>query len=207
MTVKLITNTPNGEAIMTYAARVSNVENQDNTNITRLLRYCLKNGHVSVFETAYMTVEITTSISIAMQLLRHRSFTFQQFSQRYANVNDLGGYIIPDLRRQDTKNRQNSIDDIDPTKKEYFQEKITAHFEEGLSLYNDMINEGVAKECARFVLSVSTQTRLYMTGNCRSWIHYLQSRTHESTQKEHREIALQIKEIFKRLYPTVYELL
>lgn len=207
MCVKLITHTPNGESIMTYAARVSNVQNQENKNITRLLRYCLKNGHVSVFETAYMTVEITTTISIAMQLIRHRSFTFQQFSQRYANVNDLGGYIIPELRRQDTKNRQNSIDDIDPLKKEYFQEKIKAHFDNSLSLYNEMIYDGIAKECARFVLPVSTQTRLYMTGNCRSWIHYLQSRTHESTQKEHREIALQIKEIFKTVYPTVYELL
>lgn len=207
MSVKLITCTPNGEAIMAYAARVSNVENQENKNITHLLRYCLQHGHVSIFETAYMTVEINTSISIAMQLIRHRSFTFQHFSQRYANVNDLGGYIIPDLRRQDTKNRQNSIDDIDPSKKKYFQEKIKAHFDDSLFIYNEMIDEGIAKECARFILPVSTHTRLYMTGNCRSWIHYLQSRTHESTQSEHREIALQIKDIFKTIYPTVYELL
>lgn len=128
MSVKLITCTPNGEAIMAYAARVSNVENQENKNITHLLRYCLQHGHVSIFETAYMTVEINTSISIAMQLIRHRSFTFQHFSQRYANVNDLGGYIIPDLRRQDTKNRQNSIDDIDPSKKKIFSRKNKSSF-------------------------------------------------------------------------------
>lgn len=207
MSVRLITSTPNGEEIMTYTARVSNVQNQENKNITRLLRYCLKNGHVSVFETAYMTVEINTTISIANQLLRHRSFTFQQFSQRYANVNDLGNINIPELRRQDTKNRQNSIDDIDKAKKIYFQEKITNHFRDSFLLYNEMIEYGVAKESARFVLPLSSPTRLYMTGNCRSWIHYLQSRTHESTQKEHRDIALQIQEIFKKEYPTISELL
>ena len=207
MSVRLITCTPSGEEIMTYTARVSNVQNQENKNITRLLRYCLKNGHVSIFETAYMTVEINTTISIASQLLRHRSFTFQQFSQRYANVNDLGSINIPELRRQDTKNRQNSIDDINEAKKKYFQEKISNHFRDSFLLYNEMIEHGVAKESARFVLPLSSPTRLYMTGNCRSWIHYLQSRTHESTQKEHREIALQIQEIFKEVYPTISELL
>jgi len=207
MSVRLITCTPSGEEIMTYTARVSNVQNQENKNITRLLRYCLKNGHVSIFETAYMTVEINTTISIASQLLRHRSFTFQQFSQRYANVNDLGSINIPELRRQDTKNRQNSIDDIDEAKNKYFQQKISNHFRDSFLLYNEMIEYGVAKESARFVLPLSSPTRLYMTGNCRSWIHYLQSRTHVSTQKEHREIALQIKEIFKEVYPTISELL
>lgn len=207
MSVTLITATPNGEEIMTYTARVSNVQNQENENITRLLRYCLKNGHVSIFETAYMTVEINTTISIANQLLRHRSFTFQQFSQRYANVNDLGNINIPDIRRQDTKNRQNSIDDIEKAKKAYFQEKIENHFRDSYLLYNEMIEYGVAKESARFVLPLSSPTRLYMTGNCRSWIHYLQSRTHESTQKEHRNIALQIQDIFKEVYPTISELL
>jgi thymidylate synthase (FAD) len=207
MSVKLITATPDGEKIMTYTARVSNSQNQANNNIIRLLRYCLRNGHVSVFETAYMTVEINTTISIASQLLRHRSFTFQQFSQRYANVNDLGTITIPDLRRQDTKNRQNSIDDIEDSKKQYFQDKIRSHFHSSIELYNEMIDAGIAKECARFVLPLSSPTKLYMTGNCRSWIHYLQSRTHESTQKEHRNIAIQIKEIFKDVYPTIYELL
>lgn len=207
MSVRLITCTPSGEEIMTYTARVSNVQNQENKDITRLLRYCLKNGHVSVFETAYMTVEINTTISIASQLLRHRSFTFQQFSQRYANVNDLGNINIPELRRQDTKNRQNSIDDIDEAKQKYFQEKITNHFRDSFLLYNEMIEYGVAKESARFVLPLSSPTKLYMTGNCRSWIHYLQSRTHESTQKEHRDIALQIQDIFKEVYPTIAKLL
>jgi len=207
MSVKLITATPNGEEIMTYTARVSNVQNQENKNIARLLKYCLRNGHVSVFETAYMTIEINTTISIANQLLRHRSFTFQQFSQRYANVNDLGNMVIPDLRRQDFQNRQNSIDDIDTVKKQYFQDKIQTYFNNSFELYNEMIDYGIAKECARFVLPLSSPTKLYMTGNCRSWIHYLQSRTHESTQKEHQEIALKIKEIFKEVYPTIYKLL
>ena len=207
MSVRLITSTPSGEEIITYTARVSNVKNQENKNISRLLRYCLNNGHVSIFETAYMTVEINTNISIASQLLRHRSFTFQQFSQRYANVNDLGNIHIPQLRRQDTKNRQNSIDDLDEAKKKYFQKKINNHFHDSFLLYNEMIEYGVAKESARFVLPLSSPTRLYMTGNCRSWIHYLQSRTHESTQKEHRDIALQIQQIFKEVYPTISELL
>ena len=208
MSVRLISTTPDAEKIISYCARVSNPKNQDNENITRLLNYCIKNGHWSIFEMAYMTVEINTTISISSQLLRHKSFSFQQFSQRYSNINEiLTPYYIPDLRLQDEKNRQNSLDIIPDDIQALFKDKIKSHFNQGLELYNEMIDYGIAKECARFVLPVSSHTRLYMSGNVRSWIHYLKSRCDESTQKEHRLIANQIMDIFKEQFPIIADAL
>ena len=154
-----------------------------------------------------MTLEINTNITIANQLLRHRSFTFQQFSQRYANINELGQLQIPELRSQDLKNRQNSTDDVDDSLKEELQEKIKTHYKNSIDLYNELINNDVAKECARFVLPCNITTRMYMTGNIRSWIHYLQVRCDVSTQKEHRDIANEIKDLFKTLYPIIGKLI
>ena len=205
--VRLINNTKDAETMIAYVARVSNPQNQDNENIERLLQYCFNNKHWSVFETCYMTLEINTNITIANQLLRHRSFTFQQFSQRYANINELGQLHIPELRKQDLKNRQNSTDDLNDSLKEELQEKIKTHYKNSIDLYNELINNDVAKECARFVLPCNVSTRMYMTGNIRSWIHYLQIRCDVSTQKEHRDIANEIKDLFKTLYPIIGKLI
>ena len=207
MNVKLITVTPKAEETMGYVARVSNPNNQDNPNVSGLLGYCIKHGHWSVFEQAHMTLEIETTRGLAAQILRHRSFTFQEFSQRYANANLLDNIQVPDLRSQDSKNRQNSIDDIPQDKKETLQKKINDHFGAAMSLYDELIEEGVAKECARFVLPLATPTRIYMTGSCRSWIHYINLRSAHGTQKEHMDVAEGVRSIFKEQFPTVAEAL
>jgi len=203
MNVKLITSTPNAEETMGYVARVSNPNNQDNPKVAGLLGYCIKHQHWSVFEQAHMTLEIETTRGIAAQILRHRSFTYQEFSQRYANTNMLGKIDVPDLRSQDDKNRQNSIDDIPQEQKERLQGQIERYFSEGIDLYNELIREGIAKECARFVLPLATPTRIYMTGSVRSWIHYIDLRSAHGTQKEHMDIAEACRQIFIEQFPIV----
>ena len=204
--VKLISVTPDAEKHMAYCARVSNPNNQENEKFAGLLRYCIKHQHWSIFEQAMMTLEINTTRGIAAQVLRHRSFTYQEFSQRYADSSLLGEKIpLPELRRQDTKNRQNSIDDVDPFVRQEFQIKIQRHFEEGMKLYQEMLDADIAKECARFVLPLATPTRLYMTGSVRSWIHYIDLRSANGTQKEHMDIANSAKEIFCEQFPAVAE--
>ena len=205
--VKLVTVTPKAEETIGYIARVSNPKSQDNPNVSGLLGYCIKHQHWSVFEQAHMTLEIETTRGLAAQILRHRSFTFQEFSQRYANTNFLGAIPVPDLRRQDEKNRQNSIDDVPQKQVEFLQKEIQAYFAEGLDLYNELIREGIAKECARFVLPLATPTRLYMTGTLRSWIHYIDLRSGHGTQKEHMEIAEKCRDIFKEQFPIISEAL
>ena len=201
--VKLITSTPDAEKSMAYIARVSNPKNQDNDDFTKLIRYCIKNEHWSVFEQAYMTLQIETTRGIAAQILRHRSFTFQEFSQRYADSRQLGEIPIPELRRQDNKNRQNSISDLPEELIKQFNKKIKDQFNLNKKLYEEMLEAGIAKECARFVLPLATPTRIYMTGSCRSWIHYINLRTGHGTQKEHMDIALECKNIFSKEYPVV----
>ncbi|MFL0769125.1 MAG: FAD-dependent thymidylate synthase [Prochlorococcus sp.] len=205
--VTLISATPDAEPTMAYVARVSNPKNQDNENISGLLRYCIKNQHWSVFEQAYMTVQIETSRGIAAQVLRHRSFTFQEFSQRYADSTQLGVIPVPELRRQDVDNRQNSIDDVSAEMVESYRQKIRDQFDSAVALYEDMLRDGIAKECARFVLPLATPTRIYMTGSCRSWIHYIKLRSGHGTQKEHMDIANACKRIFCQQYPVVSEAL
>ena len=208
MNVKLVTVTPKAEETMGYVARVSNPKNQDNPKVAGLLSYCIKHGHWSVFEQAHMTVEIETTRGLAAQILRHRSFTYQEFSQRYADSSMLGKVIpIPQLRRQDDKNRQNSIDDLDPFVVQDFELKMQRHFVEGMKIYKEMLDAGVAKECARFVLPLATPTKLYMTGSVRSWIHYINLRSAHGTQKEHMEIAENCRTIFNEQFPIVAEAL
>ena len=208
MSVKLISVTPDAEKTMAYVARVSNPSNQDNENYAGLLRYCIKHNHWSVFEQSHMTLEIETNRGIAAQILRHRSFTYQEFSQRYADTNLLTEYIpIPELRRQDTKNRQNSTDDLDGYLKLVLEGEIQEHFTKAQQLYNRLLNQGVAKECARFVLPLAVPTKIYMTGSCRSWIHYINLRSAHGTQKEHMVIAEQCREVFKEQFPAVAEAL
>jgi len=207
MKVSFVNITANPEQTMAYIARVSNPSNQDNENYAGLLRYCIKHQHWSVFEQSSMTLEIETTRGLAAQVLRHRSFTFQEFSQRYADSNLLGEIELPELRRQDTKNRQNSIDDLDPEVVEKLEKQMNTLFSSSLALYNQMLESGVAKECARFVLPLATPTRLYMTGSCRSWIHYIQLRSAHGTQKEHMDIANACKSLFVENYPTVAEAL
>ena len=201
--VKLITSTPDAEKNMAYIARVSNPKNQANDDFSKLLGYCIKNEHWSVFEQAYMTLQIETTRGIAAQILRHRSFTFQEFSQRYADSRQLGEIPIPELRRQDNKNRQNSISDLSEELIHKFNKKIKHQFNLNKKLYEEMIESGIAKECARFVLPLATPTRIYMTGSCRSWIHYINLRTGHGTQKEHMDIAQECKNIFSKEYPIV----
>ena len=206
MSVKLVSVTPDAEQTMAYVARVSNPNNQENPNYAKLLGYCIKHNHWSVFEQSFMTLEIETTRGLAAQILRHRSFTYQEFSQRYADSSLLAETIpLPELRRQDTKNRQNSIDDIDPFVRQEFQIKMQKHFEEGMKLYKEMLDADIAKECARFVLPLACPTRLYMTGSVRSWIHYIDLRSANGTQKEHMDIALGAKEIFCEQFPAVAE--
>jgi thymidylate synthase (FAD) len=208
MTVKLISVTPDAEQTMAYIARVSNPANQDSENYAGLLRYCIKHNHWSVFEQSSMSLEIETNRGIAAQILRHRSFTFQEFSQRYADSSLLSETIpVPDLRRQDTKNRQNSIDDLSEDMKQDLWLKINDHFQGSMELYKELLDKGVAKECARFVLPLATPTRIYMTGSCRSWIHYINLRSANGTQKEHMDIALECKKVFTKQFPTVAEAL
>ena len=208
MNVKLVTVTPKAEELMGYVARVSNPKNQDNPKVAGLLGYCIKHGHWSVFEQAHMTLEINTTRGLAAQILRHRSFTYQEFSQRYADSSMLGDHIpVPELRRQDDKNRQNSIDDLDRFVVQDFELEMQKHFEDGMNLYKKMLDAGVAKECARFVLPLATPTRLYMTGSVRSWIHYINLRSAHGTQKEHMEIAEECRSIFSEQFPSVSQAL
>ena len=208
MTVKLVSVTPDAEKTMAYVARVSNPKNQDNEKFAGLLRYCIQHGHWSVFEQAHMTVEINTTRGLAAQILRHRSFTYQEFSQRYADSSLLGETIpLPALRRQDEKNRQNSIDDIDPLTQQDFEIKMQRHFKSGMKLYKEMLDAGIAKECARFVLPLATPTRLYMTGSVRSWVHYIDLRSAHGTQKEHMDVVEGVRSIFCEQFPTVAEAL
>ena len=207
MNVQFVSITPDAEKTMAYIARVSNPSNQDNENFSGLLRYCIKHHHWSVFEQSTMTLEIQTTRAIAAQILRHRSFTYQEFSQRYADSNLLGNIEIPELRRQDSKNRQNSIDDLEPEVVDKFNRQMNTLFSSAFGLYNQMLEAGVAKECARFVLPLATPTRIYMTGSCRSWIHYINLRSAHGTQKEHMEIANACKKVFVEQFPAVSEAL
>ena len=208
MNVKLVSTTPDAEKTIAYIARVSNPKNQDNEKFAGLLKYCIKHGHSSVFEQAFMTVEIITTRGLAAQILRHRSFTYQEFSQRYADSSLLGDTIpLPALRRQDTKNRQNSTDDLDTLVVQDFNRKMQRHFVDGMKLYKEMLDAGVAKESARFVLPLATPTRLYMTGSCRSWIHYINLRSAHGTQKEHMDLVSEVRSIFVKEFPTVAEAL
>ena len=206
--VKLISVTPDAEKTIGYVARVSNPKNQDNPNVAGLLKYCIKHQHWSIFEQAFMTVEIATTRGLAAQILRHRSFTYQEFSQRYADSSMLAKEIpLPALRRQDDKNRQNSIDDVDPLMQQDFEIKMQRHFVDGMKLYKEMLDAGIAKECARFVLPLATPTRLYMSGSIRSWIHYIDLRSAHGTQKEHMDIAEACRDIFKDQFPIIAEAL
>ena len=205
--INLISVTPDAEKHMAYVARVSNPKNQDSDKFAGLLKYCIKHGHWSVFEQAFMTIEINTTRGIAAQILRHRSFTYQEFSQRYADSNLLGDIELPELRRQDDKNRQNSIDDLEPEVVEKFNRQMNTLFSSAFGLYNQMLQAGVAKECARFVLPLATPTKIYMTGTCRSWIHYINLRSAHGTQKEHMDIANACKKIFIEQFPAVSEAL
>ena len=205
--VELISLTPNAEKTMAYIARVSNPKNQNNDDYSKLLSYCIKHEHWSVFEQSFMTLQIETNRGIAAQILRHRSFTFQEFSQRYADSAQLGNIPLPELRRQDFKNRQNSIPDLPNELKERFNTKIAAHFKDASDLYEELLAEGIAKECARFVLPLATRTRIYMSGSCRSWIHYINLRSAHGTQEEHKNIAQNCKSIFKKSFPIVSQAL
>ena len=207
MNVKLITVTPDAEQLMAYVARVSNPSNQDNEKYAGLLKYCIKHNHWSVFEQSSMTLEIETTRAIAAQVLRHRSFTFQEFSQRYAASTALGDIDLPELRKQDLKNRQNSTDDLDPEMVEKFEKQMITLFSSAKALYEQMLSQGVAKECARMVLPLCTPTRIYMTGSCRSWIHYINLRSAHGTQKEHMVIAEACRKVFIEQFPSVSEAL
>ena len=207
MTVKLVSISPDAEKTMAYIARVSNPNNQDNEKFAGLLRYCIQHNHWSVFEQSSMTLEIETTRAIAAQILRHRSFTFQEFSQRYADSTQLGIIPIPSLRKQDLKNRQNSTDDLDEFVKQKLELQMKTLFDSATALYQQMLEEGVAKECARMVLPLCTPTRIYMTGSCRSWIHYIELRSANGTQKEHMDIAQACKTVFIEQFPIVSEAL
>ena len=206
--IKLISVTPEAEKTIGYVARVSNPNNQENPKVAGLLKYCIQHQHWSIFEQAFMTVEIETTRGLAAQILRHRSFTFQEFSQRYADTNLLADEIpMFDLRSQDLKNRQNSNDDVPQNKKQDLQEKIAEHFVQSMDLYKELLANGIAKECARFVLPLATPTRLYMSGSIRSWIHYIDLRSAHGTQKEHMDIAEGCRDIFKEQFPIIAEAL
>ena len=207
MNVELVSITPDAEKTMAHIARVSNPDNQDNPKYAGLLRYCIKHNHWSVFEQSSMTLEIETTRAIAAQILRHRSFTFQEFSQRYAASTKLGTLELPKLRKQDDKNRQNSTDDLDPKIIESLNMQMGTLFGSALALYNQMLELGVAKECARMVLPLCTPTKLYMTGSCRSWIHYIELRSAHGTQKEHMDIAEACRKVFTEQFPSVSEAL
>ena len=207
MNVQFVSITPDAEKTMAYIARVSNPSNQDNEKYAGLLKYCIKHNHWSVFEQSSMTLEIETTRAIAAQILRHRSFTFQEFSQRYAQTTSLGDIELPELRRQDAKNRQNSTDDLDPEITDKFNRQMITLFSSAKSLYEQMLSQGVAKECARMVLPLCTPTRIYMTGSCRSWIHYINLRSAHGTQKEHMVIAEACRKVFTEQFPAVSEAL
>ena len=206
--VNLVSITPDAEKTVAYCARVSNPDNQESENYSKLLKYCIDHGHWSIFEMANMVLEIETNRGIAAQILRHRSFSFQEFSQRYADASYLrDSMVVPELRTQDTKNRQNSIDDLDEIKQAIYNRSMREIFSKSHALYDDMINNGVAKECARFILPLSTPTKMYVNGTIRSWIHYINLRTANGTQKEHMDVANQCKDIFIKQLPTISEAL
>lgn len=206
--VNLVSITPDAEKLISYCARVSNPSNQNNDDYAKLLRYCILHGHWSIFEMANMVLEIETTRGIAAQILRHRSFSFQEFSQRYADASFLSESIdIPELRTQDPKNRQNSIDDLNEYKEAIYNQNMRELFSKAKALYDMMIRDGVAKECARFVLPLATPTRMYMNGTIRSWIHYINLRESNGTQKEHMDVANQCKDIFIKQLPTISEAL
>tara|TARA_B100000902_G_C27246923_1_gene883100 strand:- start:277 stop:912 length:636 start_codon:yes stop_codon:yes gene_type:complete len=205
---KLISVTPEAEKHIAYCARVSNPSNQDNEKISGLIKYCIKHQHWSIFEQAFMTLEISTTRGLAAQVLRHRSFTYQEFSQRYADSSLLADTIpLPELRHQDHKNRQNSIDNVDEFKLQKYQMLMTDYFQRGMDLYKEMLDCGIAKECARFVLPLAVPTKMYMTGSVRSWVHYIELRSANGTQKEHMDIANSAKSIFKEQFPSIAEAL
>jgi thymidylate synthase (FAD) len=200
--VQLVHITPDAEDLIAYMARVSNPSNQSNTQTSaRLIQYLIDNQHWSPFEMVNMCVSIETTRSIAAQILRHRSFSFQEFSQRYARVEKQAG--IPELRRQDTKNRQNSIDDLDEVMKKHLQFRIGSHYSNCYGLYKELLDAGVAKECAREVLPMAAPTTMYMNGSIRSWLHYCDLRTGHGTQKEHAVIAGQIQDLLYQFLPNV----
>lgn len=201
MLTKLISATPNAEKTILYCARVSNPKNQDSEK-AGLLKYCLKHGHYSIFEMANMVVEVNTSRAISAQIIRHRSFSFQEFSQRYAEVSGFERY---NARRQDDKNRQNSIDDMSPEDKMWFDFQQGYIAGKAMKIYEEALGRGIAKEQARFLLPMSSSTKLYMNGTIRSWIHYIDTRTEEGTQLEHKEIAESIKAIFCEQFPIIAE--
>ena len=202
--VKLVHITPNAEELISYMARVSNPANQSNTETSaKLIKYLIDHQHWSPFEMVNMCVEINTTRSIAAQILRHRSFSFQEFSQRYAEVPIPAE--LPKLRRQDTKNRQNSIDDLTDDTKRLFDYRIGMLYGDAYKIYKDMIAAGVAKECAREVLPLATPTRLYMNGTVRSWLHYCDLRTGNGTQKEHALIAAQVQDLLYQHLPSTCE--
>ena len=209
MNVKLVTVTPDAEKTIGYVARVSNPNNQENPKVSGLLKYCIKHQHWSIFEQAFMTLELNTTRAIAAQVLRHRSFTFQEFSQRYADSSALveGAIPLPELRRQDTTNRQKSIDDLDPFVRQKYEIWMQHNFTETLKVYQEMLNDGVAKECARMILPMACPTRIYMSGSVRSWMHYIDLRTGHGTQKEHMELAEDCKKIFVEQFPVISEAL
>ena len=206
--IKLVSVTPDAEKTIAYVARVSNPANQDNEKFAGLLRYCIQHGHWSVFEQAFMTVEINTTRGLAAQILRHRSFTYQEFSQRYQDVSHIREDIpLPALRSQDEKNRQNSVDNVDPVIVEKYNAKMRKHFDASIDLYKEMLHDGIAKECARFVLPLATPTRLYMTGSVRSWIHYIELRSAHGTQKEHMDLVENVRKVFIQEFPVVSQAL
>ena len=208
MLVSLVSITPEAEKLMAYCARVSNPNNQNNDNYAKLLKYCIDHEHWSIFEQGFITIEINTNRGIAAQILRHRSFTFQEFSQRYADTTLLSNDIpIFELRRQDTKNRQNSINDISDELKSKWNTRIREHFAKAKSLYDEMLKDGIAKESARFILPLATPTRLYMSGSIRSFIHWINLRSSNGTQKEHKDIAEETRKIFINQLPIVSEAL
>ena len=195
----LIEGLLSAEDLICYCARVSNPSNQMNIETSpKLLKYLIKHKHWSPFEMVSATFEITTSRAIAAQILRHRSFSFQEFSQRYSKATELHSF---DIRKQAEKNRQSSTEMLDLTPEEV--KSIEEYLKDGVSLYENLLNKGAAKECARMMLPLCTETNLYMAGNIRSWIHYLDLRTQPDTQLEHREIALDIKDIFTKIFPNV----
>lgn len=203
-----ISVTPDAEKTIGYVARVSNPNNQENPSVEGLIKYCIKNQHWSIFEQAHLTVEINTTRAIAAQILRHRSFTFQEFSQRYADSSLLSDEIpLPELRRQDTTNRQKSIDDLDPFVKQKYEIWMQYHFKQTMDVYREMLDAGVAKECARMILPMAVPTRIYMTGSVRSWMHYIDLRCAHGTQKEHQDVAELCKQHFICQFPTISEAL
>ena len=196
-------STPDGDNLVAYMARVSNPSNQHNKDTApKLIKYLIKHKHWSPFEMVSMCLKVETTRSVAAQILRHRSFSFQEFSQRYAEVVDFP--FVQDLRLQDTTNRQNSFDGLNEHDKQHFQLQLQQHYDSSMWLYNQMIEAGVAKECARDVLPLSTKTTLYMRGNLRSWIHYVDLRASNGTQKEHMSIAESAKEQIALYFPQCY---